>query len=115
MIQVLDRGALTPLGAEVDGLGLFAVALPPSVRVFGEVITVPVGFRSDGASIPWWMRWRFESWGRCAIAALIHDWLLSLRDRPKREIDLIFLGVLQAEGVPDFQAVCMYLAVRTRP
>lgn len=39
-------------------------------------ITVPVGFVSDGASIPWLFRLVFSSTGKYFGAAIIHDYLL---------------------------------------
>ncbi len=82
----------------------------------GNVIhVIRKGARSDGVSLPRLARPWFGSWGRSGLPAFFHDDLLNTRpDLPKRTIDWLFLGALHDRGVPDFQAMIFYLAVRTR-
>lgn len=114
MIEIVSDGAMEPLAAERDGRGLFRVTAAMTVRFAGREITVPSGFETDGASIPWWWRWRFDPWGRCAVPAVFHDWLVSRGELPKWQADWLFYGLLKASGVADLQAGLMFLAVRTR-
>lgn len=106
---------IRPLASERAGGGLFEVARPFDVVVFGQRITVAQGFVTDGASIPWWARVQFCAWGRDGLPALLHDWLLTTSDWPKWLIDFAFLAALRSQGVPELQAHLMYFAVRTRP
>lgn len=99
-------------------------------------ITIPTGFITDIASVP-----RFI-WTLCGIlpdglhrgAAVIHDYLYQWRGRPKsgvleeynesngwrpsaktftrREVDKLFIRVMEDAGVPGFKKHTMYWAVR---
>jgi hypothetical protein len=104
---------LCPLDAEREGRGLFRLDEELPVRLFGETITIPQGYVTDGASIPWFARGLVDVWGRDGRPAILHDWLWGQRDWPKWLIDLVFLLALKAEGVSDLRATLMYLAVRT--
>ncbi|MCG2663353.1 DUF1353 domain-containing protein [Brevundimonas sp.] len=75
---------------------------------------IPAGFETDGASIPWWARWKFDPWGRVGLAAVLHDYLLSLPNVRKWEADLAFLAALRSQGAPAFMATLFYFAVRLR-
>lgn len=100
---------LTPLVWEVDKEGS------------GKVVQVPVGFASDGASIPWPVSIVFPRWGRrYRRPAVLHDYLL---DRikagqpdvyaPKRKnADWQFLVAMKACGVSLPVRWAFYLAVR---
>lgn len=47
-----------------------------SDEMTGEPIEVPLGFRSDGASIPWMLRWfAGHPFGSSLKAAIVHDWV----------------------------------------
>jgi len=41
-----------------------------------QAVTVPTGFITDGASIPFFLRWGFSSTGKYFGAAIIHDYVL---------------------------------------
>lgn len=41
-------------------------------------VVVPTGFVTDGASIPWFMRWRFSPTGKGFGAAIVHDYCITL-------------------------------------
>jgi len=116
-LELVDPGALTPLAIEREGRGEFRVA-SPVVWIVGETrIEIPAGYVTDGASLPWFARWLWSPWGRAGAAAILHDWILENTgdDWPKWLCDWLFLGALKAQGLPDLTAVCMYLAVRTKP
>lgn len=109
-----------PLFVEVEqgekaGLGLARLLLSFEFYRAGEVIRVPAGFETDFCSIPWWARAFLPVMGKAAKAAVIHDYLLSIRDRPKVEIDRVFLEAMKVLHVGKLRRWIMYLAVRTRP
>lgn len=76
---------------------------------------IPAGFETDGASVPWFARWLFDPWGRVGLAAVLHDYLLTVLGLAKWDADLAFLHALRSQGVPAFQATLFYFAVRLRP
>lgn len=79
------------------------------------VITIPAGFVTDGASVPYlaqvltgWKPWdEPQRW-----AAIAHDWLYCDPKCFKSTADRIFRAVLVAEGSSRFRAWIMYLAVK---
>jgi hypothetical protein len=87
---------------------------------FGEV-TVPAGFRTDGASIPRALWWLEPPWGRAAAAAVVHDRLYALRRAgtphaaamTRRQCDALFHAALLASGVPRPVAWLLWAAVRS--
>ncbi len=91
---------LEALASERGGRGEFRVYLPFSYDVgflgSGDTITVPAGFDTDLASIPWYARAFIPISGRMAKPALLHDWLLICGDRRAHEI---FNEALQVAGV----------------
>jgi hypothetical protein len=99
----------------------------------GDRWTIPVGFSTDLASIPWPFRWLVDTWGGHTGAALLHDWLChiarvlgparwllargyGLAEAPphvtQREADGLFRRMLRLSGMPAPLAWLMYLAVR---
>lgn len=122
MVRFPVQAVLAPLPAEERGRGRFALLQDLPVDFGDEAlagawpgVVIPAGFVTDGASIPWWARPLWGSWGRVGLPALLHDWLLAETALAKRDCDWLFLGALHAQGVPDLQAVLMYLGVRARP
>lgn len=98
---------------------------------YGDRWTIPVGFTTDLASIPWWARWLVDTWGAHTGAALLHDWLrylarlnadalLALEARlgvpqapvTERQSDGLFRRTLRLGDMPAPLAWLMYLAVR---
>lgn len=72
---------------------------------------VPVGFESDGASIPIGFRNSFSPQGRHFPAAFIHDYLLT-QDMPRAEADGVFREAMDDLGVSAFRKTVMFSAVR---
>lgn len=76
------------------------------------VITIPVGFVTDFASIPWPLSVLFKPDGPWAKAAVIHDWLcndLSVSNIAKDSIFYEALGVL---GIGKVVSFFLFLGVR---
>lgn len=115
-----ERILLNPLHDSEGGRGLFrtAASIPVCLtRPLGGVVSlvvIPAGFVTDGASIPRWARPFLDPWGRVGLAALLHDYLLTVVGLPKWIADALFFYALRSLGVPAFQATVMFFAVRFR-
>lgn len=78
----------------------------------GLVVTVPAGFQTDLASIPWWARGLFNPEDPAyAKAAILHDYLLSDPGNSRLDCAAVFHDALEACGVSTWRAVVMTLAV----
>jgi hypothetical protein len=88
-----------PLVVQVDG---------------GERIEVPVGFTTDGASVPGWAQTLtgWEPWADPQRwAGVVHDWLYSQPGVSKSHADAVFRAVLASEGASWWKRKLMYAAV----
>lgn len=79
----------------------------------GEVIKIPKGFITDGASIPR----PFQSfiggpWGKYGYAAILHDYLCTTKPYTQKKIDDIFDEAMGVLGVPLWKRKLMYFGVR---
>src|SRR6185437_8718655 len=78
----------------------------------GLAVTVPAGFTTDLASIPWWLRWLYNPADpRYAKAVVLHDWLLVDPAISRLEAAAVFYEALCASGVSNWRAVPMALGV----
>lgn len=80
-------------------------------------ITVPVGFRTDGASVPRIFWNLLDPWGPYFPAALVHDYLYSKASTQRghssrRQADEIFKEAMFNAGVPWPTRETIYRAVR---
>jgi hypothetical protein len=82
-------------------------------RPNGELIPALIGLEFDGASIPVWAWPLIGSpfTGKYRLAAVIHDTLCEIRDRPSAEAHWVFRECLRALGVGRLRARVMYLAL----
>ena len=103
-----DTPILTPLG---DGEWRLFAPLGYVTRS-GETIIVPAGFITDLASIPRVFRLLIPVNGRHRAAAIIHDYLFVIQDRPRSEVDRVFLEAMEDCDVGAVQRYAMYSAVR---
>jgi hypothetical protein len=62
-------------------------------------VTVPIGFVSDGASVPRLLWFIFPPVGRYFQAAVVHDWLLA-NNHPWMKANKLFLQALKEQGIP---------------
>ena len=76
-------------------------------------VVVPVGFVTDLASIPQWV-WSsgLRPEGAYAYAAIVHDYLYWVQERPREEADEIFLFAMQDSKVDSTLRNGIYKAVR---
>lgn len=76
----------------------------------GEVIDVPVGFKTDFASVPRIFWAILPRWGRYGNAAVIHDYCYWSQTYSRKVSDQIFLEAMGVLGVPVIQKTfCMEL------
>lgn len=73
-------------------------------------------FKTDLATIPWYVQWRLKRLGKYNLPAIVHDYLLQHRDLfpelDRLQIDLIFKEAMRDMGVPDFECRWLYRGVR---
>ena len=77
-----------------------------------EVIKVPVGFKTDFASVPrllWMIISPIDDHGK---AAVVHDYCYYVAYDTKKRCDDIFREGLIVLRVPKWKVVCMYWSVR---
>lgn len=79
-------------------------------------ITVPAGFETDLASVPWWARCWIAAAGDLAKPAVVHDWLYDARTSERwmsrTTADRAFREAMRVRGVSRFLRTVIYLAVR---
>jgi len=80
--------------------------------VLGAVVIVPAGFVTDFASIPAPGRILISGHGHDRWAAVVHDYLYSIR-HDRKQADAVFLEALELMGVNLIKRRLMYRAVRT--
>lgn len=77
-----------------------------------EEIVVPRGFLTDLASIPRIFHSLIPVNGKHRHAAIVHDYLFVIQDRPRSDVDRVFLEAMEDCGVRWSQRWAMYSAVR---
>lgn len=65
----------------------------------GEVITIPAGTTSDGASTPRQIWNLIPPFGTYWLATVLHDYLYRIDKRPKAECDDLLLEAMESLGV----------------
>jgi hypothetical protein len=75
-------------------------------------ITVPEGFRTDGASVPRALWWMFDPAGELFEAAVVHDYMYSKAISNKATADECFYLVALLYGVKSWKAKLAYLTVK---
>lgn len=83
-------------------------------RLVGGSLTVPMGFSTDGASIPRPFRWIIGQplSPRFWRASLIHDYLYQERLGKQKDADDILLDLLEKDGVGKIRRYLMWAALR---
>lgn len=116
----------SPLVAEFEDDGIHYVIWQMFTYLLGMLgsgisVNVPVGYRTDLASVPWWIRWLLPPNGKYGKAAVIHDYICSYRTVnvnginvyvTRKQGDLIFLEAMGVLNVPAWQKWSMFCAVR---
>lgn len=81
-------------------------------RYSKDIITVPTGFITDFASIPWVLWSWLPSWGKYGKAAVIHDYIYQTHCKTREEADKIFYEAMLVGGTKKWKAGLMYYGVR---
>jgi len=76
-------------------------------------VTVPAGFVTDFASVPWPFWWIVPPTGRWCRAAVLHDFLCQHPKVSRFFADAMFRECMYRLDVPLWRRVLMYYAVRT--
>jgi hypothetical protein len=82
----------------------------------GDLIDVPIGFKTDFASVPWFFRWAIPKTGRYNEATVIHDYLcyISKKEHDKKArkyADKMFRECMQVLGCNVLRRKLMYRGV----
>ena len=78
----------------------------------GDTVDVPIGFRTDFASVPRLLWMVLPPWGKYGNAAVIHDYLYWVQTRPRPAADAVFMEAMGVLDVSPWQKYPMYWAVR---
>lgn len=81
----------------------------------GNSLTIPAGFVTDYASVPWPLTLLIPRDGKHSIAAVVHDYLYSLvreGEFTRSVADAMFLSIMRELGVNPLKRYVMYAAVR---
>lgn len=76
------------------------------------ILTVPKGFVTDLASVPYGFRWIIPMSGEYNQAAVLHDWMCVTMYGTHRQRCEIFAEAMTVLGVPDWKRKLMTAAVR---
>lgn len=96
--------------------GMLALERDWHIMYRGEWYTVPMGFLTDGASIPFYLRWLCGSPFQPPrmYAALLHDWLYSGGDpeATRADADDLYRDLQMWFGIPRWKAYAEWAALR---
>lgn len=93
--------------------GRWWTAKAHTVEVLGHIITVPIGFDTDLASIPRIFWAVYPPFGVYMRAAIVHDFLYRKTELPEIICDNIFYIIMKADGVGFITRFLFYSVVRT--
>jgi hypothetical protein len=116
----------TTLDAEISDNGASFELIAPfkydlGYRGSGISITVPAGFVTDLASVPRWARPVFPIYGKYTKAAVLHDYLWSIKGKladtffTQHETNKIFREAMVVLHVPWLTRLIFYFAVEWFP
>lgn len=83
--------------------------------MYGYKITVPAGFKTDFASVPWFFRRIIPATGRYNEATVLHDYLCYLSNKKEFDrslADVLFMEAMEFLGVSKLKRSLMYSGVR---
>lgn len=112
MSRFLNLPVLRLASNEDDGKWVLVEALYYQSDIAKRTILVPPGFQTDLASVP---RLPFVYWltgSTSTAAAVVHDWLYSSREVPRKMADEILREASEATGVPAWRRWLMWAGVR---
>ena len=78
----------------------------------GRSVSVPKGFRSDGASVPRALWWIYPPFGRYLEAAVVHDWFCVTQSISYTDAAIVFREAMAVCGVNKWRRQKMFMAVK---
>lgn len=78
----------------------------------GKIITVPSGFVTDFASVPWYAQSVISVVGKHSVPAVVHDFLYWEQTCTREEADNILAEAMQEYDSPWYQISAVYWSVR---
>jgi Protein of unknown function (DUF1353) len=112
MSRFLTRLKIQNADAQDNGQWLLLRPLAYQSDLAGRIFTVPVGFRTDLASVPRLPLAYLLAGGRASEAAVVHDFLYRSHLVPRRLADGVFREAAAVTGVPAWLRWLMWAAVR---
>lgn len=99
------------------GVGQYVLTAPLEYDGKRETVVVPIGFRTDLASIPAAMRWLVPADGTWTTAAVLHDALCDALNRGEpvissRDTDGLFRRVMREADVAPVRRWLLWVGVR---
>ena len=82
------------------------------IKRTGKVITVPAGFVTDFASVPWYARWFISVLGKHSIPAIVHDYLYWEQRCTREQADLILREAMDEYNSSPRDKEAVYYAVK---
>lgn len=103
----------TGWGWRVERRLLEPVSFRCSVAGFDLSVEVPAGYITDGYSMPGMLLQVFQpSDPIYLLPPILHDWPYDVGILPREVADLMLLQAMRAVGVPEWQCIAVYGAVR---
>lgn len=81
-------------------------------KLLGRDVVVPIGFSSDGASIPKALQWIYHPFGKYLEAAVVHDWFCVKKQIDSITAAKVFEEAMKVCGVNRWRRMKMHFAVR---
>lgn len=111
-----DTLKLEDLGTTENGRAMFRLESELTFRAgndaFGLTVTVPIGFVTDFASVPWPLWFIFPPSGPYNPATVVHDYLCQAGLCSRFLSDAVFRECMRELNVPRWKRIAMYYGVR---
>jgi hypothetical protein len=109
----MKNGFINGFVSVTTGDGHICTLLTPLVyrAKNGDIITIPSGAPTDGASVPQAMWNIIPPFGKYWLAAIMHDYLYRFTLLPKDRCDDLFLEAMESCGVDEILAHTIYEGV----
>jgi hypothetical protein len=82
------------------------------IKRTGKTITVPAGFVTDFASVPWYGRWFISVLGKHSIPAIVHDYLYWEQRCSRDQADAILREAMGEYSSSSYDQMAVYYAVK---
>jgi hypothetical protein len=113
LLELTGEARRTGLGMRVERRLAAPLAFEMGAAGSGLILYVPAGYVTDGYSMPGLALQAFQpSSPRYLMPAILHDWLYDAGLVSRAMADLVLLQAMRAVGVPEWQCLPVYLAVR---